>query len=65
MTVKTMGGRVYVFVGRWDSNMVFAPLDGKDDEVAIYSPDEFKKLVSEGRLVQLEQKKAAESKQYC
>lgn len=64
MTVKTMGGRIYVFVGRWDSNMVFAPLDGKDDEVAIYSPGEFKKLLSEGRIMEVP-KEELQNKQYC
>lgn len=64
MTVKTMAGRLYVFVGRWDSNMVFAPIDGMDDEVAIYSSDEYQKLISEGRLMEI-QKDAAAQKQYC
>lgn len=64
MTVKTMNGRVYIFVGRWDSNMVFAPIDGRDDEVAIYSAAEFKSLISEGRLMEIQQE-SSQNKQYC
>lgn len=64
MTVKTMNGRLYMLVGRWDSNLVFAPLDGKDDEVAIYSLIEFKQLLKEGRLMDVNPKTLQE-KQYC
>lgn len=64
MTVKTMNGRVYIYVGKWDSNMVFAPIDGKDDEVAIYSDVEFKQLLQEGRLMDVNPKTLQE-KQYC
>jgi hypothetical protein len=64
MTVKTMSGRIYIFVGRWDSNMVFAPVDGKDDEVMIYSSDELKELRQRGRLMDVDPN-TLRVKQYC
>jgi hypothetical protein len=64
MTVKTMSGRVYIFVGKWDANMVFAPVDGKDDEVMIYSDDELKELMRRGRLVGVDPG-TLQAKQYC
>lgn len=64
MTVKTMSGRLYIFVGKWDSNMVFAPVDGKDDEVMIYSDDELKELRRNGRLMDVDPE-TLRAKQYC
>lgn len=64
MTIKTMSGRLYIFVGKWDSNMVFAPVDGKDDEVMIYSGDELKELLRKGRLMDIDPN-TLQAKQYC
>ncbi len=53
MIVITIRGRVYKLVGRWDSDMVFAPDDGIDDQVMIYTTDELKDLIKQRKLVQV------------
>lgn len=53
MTVKTISGRVYKLVGKWDSDLVFAPVDGKDDEVMLYTPSEVKGLLEERRFKEI------------
>lgn len=50
MTVITQRGRIYKLVGTWDSDLVFAPDDGLDDQVMIYSKDEVKELLKQGKL---------------
>ncbi len=42
MTVITNRGRIYKLVGTWDSDLVFMPDDGLDNQVMIYSKDEVK-----------------------
>jgi hypothetical protein len=42
MMIRTANGRIYRLVGKWDNEIVFAPADGKDDQVLIYTPKEFK-----------------------
>ncbi len=50
MTVITARGRIYKLVGTWDSDLVFAPDDGLDNQVMIYSPDEVRELLKTGKL---------------
>ncbi len=49
MTVITKRGRVYKMVGTWDGDLVFAPEDGLDDQVMIYSKDEVDELLKQGK----------------
>ncbi len=51
MTIITKRGRVYKLVGTWDSELVFAPDDGLDDQVMIYSADEVKELLKTGKIL--------------
>ncbi len=53
MTIITKRGRVYKLVGTWDSELVFAPDDGLDDQVMIYSPDEVKELLKAGKVMEV------------
>ncbi len=53
MTVITARGRVYKLVGTWDNDLVFAPDDGLDDQVMIYSADEVRELLKTGKLCEV------------
>lgn len=53
MTIITKRGRVYKLVGTWDNELVFAPDDGLDDQVMIYSPDEVKELLKTGQFMEV------------
>lgn len=54
MVVKTVRGKVYKLVGKWDTDLVFAPIGRKDDQVVIYTPSEVKELLEEGQFKEIE-----------
>ncbi len=59
MTIITKRGRVYKLVGTWDSDLVFAPDDGLDDQVMIYSKDEMNELIKKGKILEAAVKQSA------
>ena len=59
MTIITKRGRVYKLVGTWDSDLVFAPDDGLDDQVMIYSKDEMNELIKTGKILEAAVKQSA------
>ncbi len=59
MTIITKRGRVYKLVGTWDSDLVFAPDDGLDDQVMIYSKDEMNELIKRGKILEAAVKQSA------
>ena len=46
--IKTSYGRSYKLVGYWHDDSVFAPTDGKDDQVMIYCDSEIEELTESG-----------------
>ncbi len=54
MTVKTSYGRTYKMVGTHDRDQVFAPTDGKNTEVLIYTPSEVEELLEKGQFILVE-----------
>lgn len=53
MNIITKRGRIYKLVGTWDSDLVFAPDDGLDDQVMIYSAEEVNEMFKQGKLIEV------------
>ena len=47
-TIACRDGKKYTVAGRWDKDIVLAPVDEKDDQVLIYGGSELVGLINAG-----------------
>jgi hypothetical protein len=45
--------KIYQIVGRWDKDLVLAPVSSDDEQVLIYTASELETLISTGKLSKL------------
>ena len=52
---RTMySGKIYQVVGKWESNIVLAPVNKEDEQCLIYTPSEIEELLEQREFVREE-----------